>query len=165
MMKVRQAACAVRGLVARLAVLLVALSGSPALALDLRALAAFVAPAYTALNYTVVCAQEDREFLSHTSGPRGSGIHYAEHVKNEAIASLSYDDSVQVLRAAADEARAGTLRTLRELTASATESGARARVKAWCESEARLFVRGFIDRHENDHGAIEEWLRGAKDGA
>jgi hypothetical protein len=164
-MKVRQARGGGRGLVPHLVALLVVMSGSAALALDLRALADFVAPAYTALNYTVVCAQEDRDFLSHTSGPRGSGVHYAEHVKDEAIASLSHADSVRVLTAAADEARASTLRKLRELTASAAESEARARVKAWCESDARLFVREFIDRHEGDHGAIEEWLRRAKRGA
>ena len=164
MMTVAQPARTTRRL-ARVAVLLGVLSGPPALALDLHALSAFVTPAYTAMNYTVVCVQEDRGFLSHTSGPRGSGIHYAEHVKNEAIASLSHDDSVRVLQAAADEARASTLRTLRELTASAAESDAKARVRAWCESEARRFVRGFIDRHEDDHGAIEDWLRRAKEGA
>jgi len=66
----------------------------PAIAKDLDAISRFVAPAYVAMNVTAVCARRDAAFLSLTSGARGNALHYAEHVKNEAIESLTQEEGV-----------------------------------------------------------------------
>ena len=65
------------------AFMLLAATGTPLAAKDLNALAAFVAPAYTAMNFAIVCAPHDPVFLSQTSGPRGTALAYAEHVRDE----------------------------------------------------------------------------------
>jgi hypothetical protein len=56
---------------------------------DVRALADLVTPAYTAMNYAVVCASRDPQFLLESRGPRGSAIKYAEHVKDVGFHALA----------------------------------------------------------------------------
>lgn len=144
--------------VAMLAAGCAALCAGPADAKDLQALARFVAPAYTAMNFTVVCAAKDREFVAQTSGPRGSALHYAEHVKNEATETLSNDEAMIALKGAADAARYTALRTLRQFDSDnpVVESE---RIKVWCESEGRQFVRRFVAEHDDNHDALLERLR------
>src|SRR4051812_33713912 len=55
---------------------------------DLAALEELIIPAYTAMNFAVVCATRQPHFLSESSGPRGNALNYAEHVKNEVIDGL-----------------------------------------------------------------------------
>jgi hypothetical protein len=129
------------------------LIATPVTAKDLKVLADFVAPAYTAMNFTVVCVALDPEFLAQTSGPRGHAIHYAEHVKDEAIVSLSNDEAVVALRAAADAARGTALQTLRPFHSPDPAMQA-ARIKAWCGNEARQFIRAFIEDHDNNHEGL-----------
>ena len=77
---------------------------------DLQALAKIVEPAYTAMNYAVVCVRDQPQFLRRTSGARGHVIQYAEHVKDEVIDQLTEDEAKNVLRSAADAARGYRLR-------------------------------------------------------
>lgn len=69
---------------------------------DLDVLSEFVAPAYTAMNFAAICARDRPWALSQPRGLRGSAVEYAEHVKDEAIASLTHDEALKVLKAAAD---------------------------------------------------------------
>jgi hypothetical protein len=100
---------------ARLAVLLSIMKADDLAARDLAALANLVAPAYTAMQFAGICGQDISWFVSQPRGMRGSAIHYAEHVKEEVIASLTYDDAVIVLTAAADAARTIARQELRKL--------------------------------------------------
>jgi hypothetical protein len=130
---------------------LLAMPGVPSVgAKDLNALAAFVAPAYTAMNFAIVCAPHDPVFLSQTSGPRGTAIAYAEHVKDEAIVSLSDDEAAIALKVAADAARATALQTLRAFNAH-DRAVEQARIAKWCEGDARQFVEAFIAHHDTNH--------------
>jgi hypothetical protein len=136
------------------AFMLLAMSGNPsAVAKDLNALAAFVAPAYTAMNFAVVCTPHDPVFLSQTSGPRGNALAYAEHVKDEAIVSLSHDEAAVALKAAADTARDIALRTLRAFNAQ-DRAIEQARIAKWCESDARQFILAFIEHHDANHETL-----------
>jgi hypothetical protein len=128
---------------------------------DLSALAEFVVPAYTAMNFAVLCAQGDPGFLSQISGARGSALQYAEHVKNEAIASLAYKDAVIVLRKAADAARSAARQELQKLISEDPQADA-ARITYWCESHAKEFIRAFITQHDGAHAAFLENLERAK---
>jgi len=143
------------------AFVLLAATGIPAVAKDLNALAAFVAPAYTAMNFAVVCAPHDPVFLAQTSGPRGTALAYAEHVKDEAIVSLSDEEAAVALKAAADVARATALQTLRAFDAQdrATEQ---ARIAKWCEGDARQFIRAFIEHHDTNHETLLSRLEQAR---
>jgi hypothetical protein len=117
---------------------------------DLNALAAFVAPAYTAMNFAAVCAPHDPGFLSQTSGPRGTALAYAEHVQNEAIVSLSADEAAMALKAAADMARATALQTLRSFDAE-DSTVEQERISEWCAVDAKQFIRAFIEYHDTNH--------------
>lgn len=92
-----------------------ALPHSVVYAKDLKTIAEFVVPAYTAMNFAMLCAQDDPWFLADARGPRGHAIKYAEHVKDEAIASLTEDEAAAVLRMAADEARSTARAELRKV--------------------------------------------------
>lgn len=134
---------------------------SVAAAKNLDAIVAFVRPAYTAMNFTMLCAQDDAWFLIDTLGPRGNALKYAEHVKDEAIASLTYNDSVFVLKMAADEARSAARSELRNLIPNfpTYRSG---EIVGWCRGYAIRFVRAFIQQHDENHETLLKELELAK---
>jgi hypothetical protein len=132
-----------------------------AVAKDLKAVADFVIPAYTAMNFTTICAQDDPHFLSQTSGPRGNALQYAEHVKNEAIASLTYEEAVMVLQMAASEARTAARRELRKLAPDYPKAHP-GEVTDWCRNEASRFVRESIEKHDGQHATILQELERSK---
>jgi hypothetical protein len=119
---------------------------------DLSLLADLVAPAYTAMNFAVICGRHVSRF-SQPWGLRGSAIHYAEHVKDEAIASLTYDDAVIVLKGAADAARSTARQELRKLMSTDPQTET-AQVGAWCLGYAKDFIVNFIEQHEHLHQAF-----------
>ena len=120
----------------------------------------FVAPAYIAMNFAVVCAQDDRGFLSRTSGPRGTALQYAEHVKNEAIASLTYEEAVIVLKGAANAARSVARR---ELYNQAIKSpNVSVEIHRWCADYAIKFIRDMIKDHELTHPLLLQQIEAAK---
>lgn len=135
-------------------------SYSVAVAKDLTAIAEFVVPAYTAMNFTVLCAQDDPWFLADARGPRGHPIQYAEHVKDEAIALLTQDESEAVLRVAADQARSIAREQLRKIVPNRTYRYPE--IASWCRGDALRFVRSFIERHDEDHSILLQQLERAK---
>lgn len=131
-----------------------------AIAKDFKAIAEFIRPAYTAMNFTVLCAQDDPWFLADAVGPRGNALKYAEHVKDEAIASLPYDDSERVLKMAADEARSAARAELRKIVPNRTYRYPE--IADWCRGDAMRFVRSFIEEHDAKHTTLLQELERAK---
>lgn len=136
-------------------------SMTAAQAKDIRGLAEFVRPAYTAMNFAMLCARENPFFLMDASGPRGTAVQYAEHVKDETIDSLSPDEAVAVLKAAADAARSESKRELYRLAQPTDDATIRA-IREWCDSKAKNFILDFIRQHESEHVKALEFLLRAK---
>ena len=128
---------------------------------DLKALAAMLTPAYTAMDFAAVCAQDDPTFINATSGQLGTAFHYAEHVKNEVIESLSSEESKEVLRIAADAARSVARREIRERAPDYPKARP-GEITAWCHNEAASFVRSFIQQHDTYHEILLRDLEQAK---
>ena len=151
-----------RASITLLTMLLTASAQSPATAADIRSLAEFVRPAYIAMNITVMCARTDPNFLSDTSGPRGTPLHYAQHVKDEAIERLSEADALAVLKLAADDARSAARAKLYELARPGDDIATLLAMKAWCDSGAKSMIFNFIRNHDDTHPATEQFLERAK---
>ena len=134
----------------------------PALAQDLEALSVLLTPAYRAMNLAAVCAKVPGWREAQPRGGRGTAIQYAEHVKNEIIEMLSYEDAVTVLKGAADVARADSLWQIRKLAAAGPTEGYDARVRAWCFETVRPWIAAFIASHDRDHVAFERAMNSAK---
>jgi len=128
---------------------------------DLNTLAQLVVPAYTAMNFAAICARDGGWVASQPRGLRGSAIQYAEHVKDEAISSLTYDEAVAVLKAAADVARSRALKALRSL-ASADPAVQEVQVRAWCRGFVTEFILLFIDQHDKSHNELLRQMEQAK---
>ena len=137
-------------------------SAVAAVAKDLNRLAKFVRPAYTAMNFAVMCARDNPFFLADTSGPRGTPLHYAEHVKNEAINGLSEADAITVLKIAAGAARTTARRQLYGLAHANDDRGTAQAVRDWCDSSGKDFVLDFIRQHDVGHSQVIESLQRAK---
>jgi hypothetical protein len=137
-----------------------ALPHSVVYAKDLKTIAEFVVPAYTAMNFAMLCAQDDPWFLADARGPRGHAIKYAEHVKDEAIASLTEDEAAAVLRMAADEARSTARAELRKVIPNRTYRYPE--IANWCRGNVLHFVRSFIERHDTEHTVLLQRLEQAK---
>lgn len=139
------------------------LAGCPAAsARDLSVLVEFVTPTYTGTSLAALCGNVDKTFLTRTSGPRGTIVHYAEHAKDEAIAGLAYDDSVLVLKDAAGKARDTARRKLYELAVPSDDMATSIAVHRWCGGPGEDVVRGIMTDHDRDHDAKAELLRRAK---
>lgn len=140
---------------------IVAAASSQAAARDLDALAKIVVPAYTAMNFTMLCREDDPWFLFDTKGPRGTALHYAQHVKDEVIASLRQDEAAAVLRRAADAARATARDELRNVLRNYPH-GQVGEITSWCRSAAATFVRAFIEHHDSAHETLLQEIERAK---
>lgn len=125
------------------------LSFSDADAKDLRPIAEFLRPAYSAMNLSLLCAQDDPEFLHASSGPRGNPVNYAEHIKDETISSLSADDVIAVLKLAADDARNDARSEFRKIVP--TQTYQYPQIAGWCRGYVLEFVRGVIKAHDENH--------------
>ena len=124
-------------------------------------MAEFVIPAYTTMNFAVVCGQDDPQFLLRTRGVRGTALQYAEHVKDEAIKSLTNDEAVAVLKAAADAARNAARLELRKILPS-YPTARPGEIATWCHEDASQFVRAVMELHEIDHTTLMQMLERAK---
>ncbi|MBX9823635.1 MAG: hypothetical protein K2Y27_01450 [Xanthobacteraceae bacterium] len=128
---------------------------------DLATLGKLLTPAYTAMNYDGLCQMEPGWRLSRPRGRMGYAINYAEHAKDQTIASLPYNQSVAVLRLAADAARTEARRQLRDKVISEDKATEAIRFGAWCDGYVKGFISAFIARYERDHASILDQLNAA----
>jgi len=128
---------------------------------DLNALAELVTPAYTAMNFATFCSRDSTWLRSQPRGSRGSAIEYAEHVKDEVISSLAYDEAVTVLKAAADAARFRARQELRSL-ALVEPALDEIQVRVWCQGFVTDFILLFIGQHDKAHPELLQQIEQAK---
>lgn len=121
---------------------------------NLDQLAKLLAPAYTAMNFAVMCNSSDPTFSARMKGSRGNVVEYAQHVKDEVIERLLEGEAQFVLKAAADVARAIARSHLRQL-ARGRDTIAPLEIASWCSGPATEFIQGFIAGHDREHRAIE----------
>jgi len=127
---------------------------------NLTALAEIVVPAYTAMDFAMMCARVDPQLPLRTRGPRGSVLHYAQHIKDEVIASLNQNEASIVLKAAADRALAVARQELASLAAN-EQTIVHSKVLKWCEDRALPFVLDFVEQHDKHHIAVLQQIEGA----
>jgi hypothetical protein len=132
-----------------------------AAAKDLGALAEFVIPAYTAMDFAAVCAQDDPLFLQRTRGARGNALQYAEHIKDEAIKSLDRGEAITVLKAAAEAARNVARKQMRQLAPN-YPAAIPGEIATWCHEVVSPFVRTIMERHEEGHAQLMTKIEQAK---
>jgi hypothetical protein len=137
-------------------------SFSSSAARDLDAMAEILVPAYTAMNYALICGRDDPRFLPQTLGARGTVLSYAEHVKDEVIESISHEELVVVLTKAADKARSIAREELRRIVPT-YPTGRADQIVNWCYGAAMQFVRAFIEHHDGEHDAILQELERARE--
>lgn len=131
-----------------------------ATARDLDGLAKLVVPAYTAMNFAMICVREDPSFPVRMAGTRGTVLHYAQHVKDEVIANLTDEEARAVLQAAAGAAQTIARNQLRRLAKEADVIYP-LDIAAWCTGPAAEFIRHFVESHDQGHAAFEALLEEA----
>ncbi|MFO1100745.1 MAG: hypothetical protein U1E81_21435 [Xanthobacteraceae bacterium] len=141
--------------------LVAAAATTRAVARDIDALIKIVVPAYTAMDFATICREDDPRLLWDTRGPRGTVLHYAKHVKDEVITSLSHDEAVTVLTRAAESARATTREELKKVSLN-YPTRRPGEIIGWCKGTASNFIRAFITRHDANHESLLEETRRAK---
>lgn len=134
-----------------------------AFAKELDELAEFVRPAYTTMNLSLMCSKVDHNFLYITSGPRGTALQYAQHVKDEAIFGLNDADAAYVLRIAANAARSEARAKLHELVQLSAGQDINLAVERWCLTDGRRMIFDFVQGHDHEHHIAEKFLERVKD--
>jgi hypothetical protein len=118
---------------------------------DLEALSRLVTPAYTAMSFAGLCAMEPGWSGAQPRGARGVAVHYAQHVKDEVIVSLTKDEAVSVLKLAANAARYESRAQLRDKVIVADKAAEAVRFREWCNGYVNGFIAELIRRHDGDH--------------
>lgn len=131
-------------------------------AADLPALGQLLTPAYTAMSLSRLCESDPEWRASEPRGPRGNATSYAEYAKNEAINSLTYDQSVSVLQFAANAAIMEGRRQLHDHVTLEDKSAEQIRFKNWCNTYVKEFAANFIASFDRDHDSFVQKLRQAK---
>lgn len=121
---------------------------------DLHALSRLLEPAYTAMSYANLCSMNREWAVSQPTGSRGTVINYAEHVKDEVIASLYYEEAVAVLKSAAEAARNEARRQLRENVVVTDKTEEAIRFGRWCGGYVNTFIRALMRAHDGSHPAL-----------
>jgi hypothetical protein len=150
-MKERRSICiaSARHLVSGVAVLLGTCVGAEAQ--DLEALSRLLIPAYTAMSYAGLCSVEQDWAVAQPCGPRGAAINYAQHEKDEVIASLAEADAVTVLKMAADAARTDARAQLRDNVIVPDKTVEALRFRDWCNGYVNGFITDLIRKYDGDH--------------
>ena len=117
----------------------------------LKSLSELLVPAYTAMSNANSCSMDPGWAVSQPHGRLGVAINYAEHIKDEIIASLSRDDAVSILKAAADAARSEARRQLKDQVVVADKDIEAARFGQWCRDHAGRQIRSVMRSHDGDH--------------
>lgn len=139
------------------------LAGSSALpAQDMSRLANLLIPAYTAMYYASICSSNTTWGRTQPQGARGTVVHYAEHIKNEIIQSLSQKDAVAVLSDAAGRARDLAREQLRLQVIVGSPEKHEQRLIAWCDGYVSDFAKSVISEHDEDHEAFLRTVDEAK---
>lgn len=146
----------------RITALLLLAGTTAADAKDLSVIADFVKPAYRAMFLTVLCSRNEPSFLALTSGPRGNALNYAEHVKDEAIAGLTEEEAVAVLKLAADDGRALARDRLYRLADPADDRATAVAIRKWCDGEGKALVVETLGAHDRNHAELLGQLDRAK---
>jgi hypothetical protein len=135
---------------------------SPVWAQDMSRLANLLIPAYTAMYYASICATNTTWGQTQPQGARGTVVHYAEHIKNEIIQSLSQKDAVAVLTDAAGQARDLAREQLRLQVVMGSPEKHEQRLIAWCGGYVSDFAKNVISEHDKDHEAFLRTVEEAK---
>jgi hypothetical protein len=125
-------------------------------------LASLLIPAYTAMYYASICAGNTTWGQTQPQGARGSVVHYAEHIKNEIIQSLSEEGAVAVLTDAAERARDQAREQLRLQVIMGNPEKHEQRLIAWCGGFVSDFATKVISEHDKDHETFLRTLEEAK---
>jgi len=99
---------------------------------------------------------------SQPRGPLGLAIHYAEHIKNEVIELLAEEDTVTVLKIAADAARSNARTQLRAKVITANKAAESLQFREWCQGYVRDFIVEMIRDHDSNHHAFLQSIVSAK---
>jgi hypothetical protein len=145
-------------------VILMIVLASPAISKDFGILTRMLYAAFLAEQGVALCIVADPAFGSETRGPMGYMRDYAAHIKVEVTAGLNEAETLSLVKSAADRAKGEALQALRSLRTEGTEGPEieTARVKRWCQTVIRPFVRQVIDTHDNHHSEIDQLLEKAK---
>src|SRR5215212_3727190 len=142
-------------------VFLLLTAADPRLAANLDELVRLLSPAYLAQSVTVVCTAQDPTFAIQTGGQRGPISVYAQDIKDKIIEGLEAEEVNEILRRAAEAAKAAALMAIRAQAAPNPDEE-RQRLLSWCVTAAKPFVRDFISSHDQNHDAFEEAVARAK---
>lgn len=134
-----------------LALIFVVFFVGPVSAKDLAALGQLLTPAYTAMSIAGLCKMDPGWVTTEPRGKRGTAINYAEHIKDEAIESLTYGDAVVVLKLAAGAAIAEARKQLKDNVISQDKAAEALRFKTWCHDYVTPFILALITKHDGDH--------------
>jgi hypothetical protein len=140
----------------------IALTGwdRPAFASDIQALSNLLLPVDMAQNFVVICSLHNPAFLQDTSGAHGTMLWYAQHMKEEVIASLPPREAQAVMVEAANKAKAAALNIVHAMDRGGLVDPVR--MNAWCAASAGPFIEKTIARHDTQHAFLDSLIAKAK---
>lgn len=141
--------------------ILASLISGPSIATDDEALVRILTRADIAHNFASYCAQYDRSITDRTRSAIGDIRELMLHIRTEIIADLPEPEAFQIVIRSANAAHTGALLAIRGFYGQ-NQYEEYARLSEWCENTVVPSLKEFITQHDNDHAALDEAIRKAK---
>lgn len=124
-------------------------SAAPASAKDLDLLIRLLVPGFIAQDFAGMCRLNDPGFTLRPIAGAAPIDAFARHLEAEVTAGLTQAEAAEIVKVAADTARATSEKVLHELAAGKNANEINASIGDWCAKEGKPY----IERVENDHYA------------
>ncbi len=122
---------------------------APASAKDLGLLIRLLAPGFIAQDFAGMCRLNDPRFTLKLVAVAAPIDAFAQHLEAEVTSSLSHAEGAEIVKVAADMARATSEKVLHELAAGKNANEINESIGEWCAKDGKTY----IERVENDHYA------------
>jgi hypothetical protein len=142
-------------------VALIAMAPSKLVAKDLGLLTRLLIPGFMAQDFASLCDAYDPGFLPEVKNGSAGVSAYAQHLKIEITVNLTQADAMNVMRAAADAARAVARKESRQVLQNG-RTGTGDPLKGWCERSVKPFILTIIKLHAEKHGEFDKMVEAAK---
>ena len=124
-------------------------SAAPASARDLDLLIRLLAPGFIAQDFAGMCRLNDPGFTPSLTADAPPVDAFTRHLEAEVTSGLTQAEAAEVVKVAADTARATSENVLHELATGKGANEINASIGKWCGMSGKVY----IERVENDHYA------------
>ena len=137
-------------------------SATSASAKDLDLLIRLLAPGYIAQDFAGMCRLNNPQFTLKLVAAAAPIDAFAQHLEAEVTSGLTHAEGAEIVKVAADTARAASGKVLHELAAGKNANEINASIGAWCAKDGKTYIERVESDHYAKHAGFDQMVAKAK---